>query len=164
MDIEGIFTRDVDTRGDMWSWCFKERKAPSPSPPSSESRDALHQAPRNAHGSRSSKLRRRSKRIPYSPEEEKLLIDLKEKRGLTWSEITTYFPGRTTSALQVRYSTELKNRKSDDEPRRRTMTRETNAALRSQNHPRLQPTEDIGSGQRYGLRSNRRSPDRYAPE
>jgi hypothetical protein len=163
MDVEGIFTRDVDTRGDTWSWCFKERKTPSP--PSNQSRDAVHLAPNNPRTSQSSKLHRQKKRIPYSIEEETLLIDLKEKQNFPWSKIATYFPGRKTSVLQVHYSTKLKNRGNGKEPPRRIMAMETNTALRSQKHPPLQSTEDIATtGQRYGLRPNRRSPDRYAPE
>ncbi|QKX61621.1 uncharacterized protein TRUGW13939_08773 [Talaromyces rugulosus] len=157
MDVEGIFTRDVDTRGDTWSWCFKERKTASPS--SSQSGDAVHSAPSIAHSSQSSKLHRQRKRTPYSTEEEKLLIDLKRKQNLPWREIAKHFPGRKTSTLQVHYSTKLKDR-------------EVGTSKANHDHgdefctvnPSLQSTEDNTPRQRYGLRSNRRSQGRFASE
>lgn len=45
------------------------------------------------------------KRSPYSSGEDALLVELKEKRGLTWTEIAKRFPDRTKGALQVRYCT-----------------------------------------------------------
>jgi hypothetical protein len=159
MNIEGIFTRDVDRRGDTWSWCFKEKKKPSS--PSSESE---HPAPSNTIGSRSSKLHQQRKRVPYSTEEEELLIDLKKNQNLPWSEIVKHFPGRKPSTLQVHYSTKLKDRGNGAEPPRRMVARETNTALQVQNHPSLQATAGNALVQRYRLRSNRRSPDRFAPE
>jgi hypothetical protein len=157
MDVEGIFTRDVDTRGDTWSWCFKERKTTSPS--SVQPGDSVHPAPNITHNSQSSKLRRQKKRIPYSTEEEKLLIDLKKKQNLPWREIAKHFPRRKTSSLQVHYSTKLKDREAG--------TSKANHDHRDEYYtakPSLQLTEDNTPRQRYGLRSNRRSPGRFAPE
>lgn len=50
----------------------------------------------------------KSKRQAYSTDENNLLVKLKEERKLSWKEITDYFPGRKSSALQVHYSTKLK--------------------------------------------------------
>ncbi|KAK3709587.1 hypothetical protein LTR37_010808 [Vermiconidia calcicola] len=48
--------------------------------------------------------------IPYTPEEDALLIKLKEVDGLTWQDIVPHFKGRTYGSIQVRYSTKLKHR------------------------------------------------------
>lgn len=49
-------------------------------------------------------------RSRFLPEEDDLLIDLKERRNLPWGRIVNHFPGRTKNSLQVRYSTRLKDR------------------------------------------------------
>lgn len=56
--------------------------------------------------------RGKSKRRPYSTDENNLLVKLKEERKLTWKEITDYFPDRASSSLQVHYSTKLKHRRA----------------------------------------------------
>lgn len=48
----------------------------------------------------------------YSTDEDLLLVELKEQKNLTWKEIARHFPRRTSSSLQVHYSTKLKPRKS----------------------------------------------------
>ncbi|CAI7596848.1 unnamed protein product [Penicillium manginii] len=52
----------------------------------------------------------KGKRRPYSPNEDYLLVKLKEQERLTWGEIKAHFPGRKLSSLQVHYSTKLKHR------------------------------------------------------
>ena len=44
----------------------------------------------------------------FTPEDDALLVDLKEKHDLTWKRISDYFPGRSSGTLQVRYCTKLK--------------------------------------------------------
>jgi hypothetical protein len=58
---------------------------------------------------------------PYTSDENALLVRLKEKEAMSWSEITTHFPGRTMSSLQVHYSTKLRHKASSrsGKPRRR---------------------------------------------
>jgi Myb-like DNA-binding domain len=46
-------------------------------------------------------------RLPFSSEEDELLVRLKEEEGLSWDEIARHFPGRTKGTLAVRYSTKL---------------------------------------------------------
>ncbi|KAJ5712947.1 uncharacterized protein N7483_010128 [Penicillium malachiteum] len=55
----------------------------------------------------------KGQRRSYSTDEEKLLVQLKERENLTWKEIATHFPGRKWSSLQVHYSTKLKGRNSN---------------------------------------------------
>ncbi len=44
----------------------------------------------------------------YTPMEDRLLIELVELKGLSWTEIAEQFPGRAKEALHYHYSTELK--------------------------------------------------------
>ncbi|KAJ5981137.1 hypothetical protein N7481_008435 [Penicillium waksmanii] len=60
----------------------------------------------------------KGKRRRYSPNEDYLLVKLKEQKRLTWGEITAHFPDRNLSSLQVHYSTKLKHR-STGQPRLR---------------------------------------------
>lgn len=50
------------------------------------------------------------KQRPYTSDENALLVRLKEKEAMSWSEITTHFPGRNMSSLQVHYSTKLRRK------------------------------------------------------
>ncbi|KAJ6096876.1 hypothetical protein N7486_007622 [Penicillium sp. IBT 16267x] len=52
------------------------------------------------------------KQRPYTSDENALLVRLKEKEAMSWSEITTHFPGRNMSSLQVHYSTKLRHKVS----------------------------------------------------
>ena len=47
---------------------------------------------------------------PYTPDEDALLVRLKEVDKLNWDDITLHFKGRTRFSLQFRYSSKLKNR------------------------------------------------------
>ncbi|KAJ5726491.1 uncharacterized protein N7483_007848 [Penicillium malachiteum] len=55
----------------------------------------------------------KGRRRSYSTDEETLLVQLKERKNLTWKEIATHFPGRKWSSLQVHYSEKLKGRNSN---------------------------------------------------
>jgi len=57
----------------------------------------------------------------YTSDENALLVRLKEKEAMSWPEITTHFPGRNMSSLQVHYSTKLRHKASprSGKPRRR---------------------------------------------
>ncbi|KAI7480359.1 WD40 repeat-like protein [Hortaea werneckii] len=46
----------------------------------------------------------------FTPEENALLVKLKEVDGLSWGEITAYFPGRSQGTLGVHYSTKVHKR------------------------------------------------------
>ena len=52
--------------------------------------------------------RPRGPKLKFTPEDDQLLIDLKEHKNLTWKQIADFFPGRTSGTLQVRYCTKLK--------------------------------------------------------
>ncbi|CAN9454676.1 unnamed protein product [Alternaria alternata] len=52
--------------------------------------------------------RPRGPKLKFTPEDDQLLVDLKEKKNLTWKQIADFFPGRSSGTLQVRYCTKLK--------------------------------------------------------
>lgn len=52
--------------------------------------------------------RPRGPKLKFTPEDDALLVDLKENKSLTWKQIAEFFPGRSSGTLQVRYCTKLK--------------------------------------------------------
>ena len=52
--------------------------------------------------------RPRGPKLKFTPEDDQLLVDLKENKSLTWKQIAEFFPGRSSGTLQVRYCTRLK--------------------------------------------------------
>ncbi|KAF2124356.1 hypothetical protein P153DRAFT_390390 [Dothidotthia symphoricarpi CBS 119687] len=52
--------------------------------------------------------RPRGPKLKFTNEDDQLLVDLKEKKNLTWKQIADFFPGRSSGTLQVRYCTKLK--------------------------------------------------------
>jgi hypothetical protein len=52
--------------------------------------------------------RPRGPKLKFTPEDDQLLVDLKENKNLTWKQIADFFPGRSSGTLQVRYCTKLK--------------------------------------------------------
>lgn len=52
--------------------------------------------------------RPRGPKLKFTTEDDQLLVDLKEKKNLTWKQIADFFPGRSSGTLQVRYCTKLK--------------------------------------------------------
>lgn len=47
-------------------------------------------------------------KLKFTPEDDALLMQLKETKDLTWKQIADFFPGRSSGTLQVRYCTKLK--------------------------------------------------------
>ena len=47
-------------------------------------------------------------KLKFTPEDDALLLELKETKNLTWKQIADFFPGRSSGTLQVRYCTKLK--------------------------------------------------------
>jgi hypothetical protein len=115
---------------------------------------------------------------PFSPEEDALLRQLKERDHLTWSRIATNFPGRTKGSLQVRYSMKLKDRTSNP-----SVPKPTGIAHSILDVVTSEPPHDLDSRplaadgardpsglstqslchQRYGPPRSRRVVDRYSP-
>lgn len=97
---------------------------PSPSHPSTnythEAMAPSRKQKQSVKKSRHSQAKRERRR--YLPDEDYLLVNLKEREKLAWDEIAAHFPSRTSSSLQVHYSTKLKHR-STGQPRLRTEKR-----------------------------------------
>lgn len=74
--------------------------------------------------------RPRGPKLKFTPEDDQLLVDLKENKSLTWKQIAEFFPGRSSGTLQVRYCTKLKAKTTQwtDETVSYTL-------LKSQDHP-----------------------------
>lgn len=47
-------------------------------------------------------------KLKFTPEDDALLIKLKETTDLMWKQVADFFPGRSPGTLQVRYCTKLK--------------------------------------------------------
>ncbi|PSK60356.1 hypothetical protein B9Z65_506 [Elsinoe australis] len=52
-------------------------------------------------------------KIKFTPEDDALLVELKETKNLTWKQIADFFPGRSSGTLQVRYCTKLKEKRTE---------------------------------------------------
>ncbi|EAW20721.1 SANT/Myb-like DNA-binding domain-containing protein [Aspergillus fischeri NRRL 181] len=98
-----------------------------------------------------------SRRVAVLSEEDKLLMKLKQKDHLPWSEIVKHFPGRTKGSLQVRYSTKLRSLSWFDE------TSEAASGLDSSLHESAGSRGHSGYQQRYGQPRARRRVERYSP-
>lgn len=72
--------------------------------------------------------RPRGPKLKFTPEDDQLLIDLKENKSLTWKQIADFFPGRSSGTLQVRYCTKLKAKTTQ-------WTDETVSLIESHLHP-----------------------------
>jgi hypothetical protein len=53
-------------------------------------------------------IRPKGPKLKFSPEDDALLVELKETKNLTWKQIADFFPGRSSGTLQIRYCTKLK--------------------------------------------------------
>lgn len=52
--------------------------------------------------------RPRGPKLKFTADDDRLLMELKEIKNLTWKQIADFFPGRSSGTLQVRYCTKLK--------------------------------------------------------
>ncbi|KAJ5768134.1 hypothetical protein N7533_000717 [Penicillium manginii] len=97
---------------------------PSPTHPSTNyTHEAMAPSSKRKQSvTKSCRSQAKRERRPYLPNEDYLLVKLKEREKLAWDEIAAYFPGRKPSSLQVHYSTKLKHR-STGSPRLRTEKR-----------------------------------------
>ncbi|KAI3567968.1 hypothetical protein IWW34DRAFT_641362, partial [Fusarium oxysporum f. sp. albedinis] len=57
---------------------------------------------------------RRTKK-KYTPEEEKLLIKLKEEQKLAWNQIRGFFRGRSLGSLKVKHCTMPKDKSTEND-------------------------------------------------
>ena len=56
--------------------------------------------------------RSKGRKLKFTPKDDALLLELKQTKNLTWTQIAEFFPGRSAGTLQVRYCTKLKARTS----------------------------------------------------
>ncbi|EED20962.1 hypothetical protein TSTA_081950 [Talaromyces stipitatus ATCC 10500] len=165
INIEGIFTRELNPCGYTWSCSFKERYTPPQTDKSSHEERLTPDEDGFMEDNEVSQLVEMpvsSKGNEYTPEEDKLIIQLKEVEKLPWSRIAAHFRGRTKSALQVRYCTALKDKrhKSQTKGRRKPRTSQPRVAAEKSR----QDIENSTPSRQYSLRQSRQIPDRYVPE
>jgi hypothetical protein len=108
--IRGFLTRETFLSGVIYSCTFEEdrRSSCSHGPTKGPAREESSEKSGRTTQPNNKKPSARATR--FLPDEDELLIKLKEKRSLPWNRIVKHFPGRTKGALQVRYSTKLKDR------------------------------------------------------
>ncbi|CAI7622836.1 unnamed protein product [Penicillium pancosmium] len=173
--IRGFLTREILLSKVVYSITFEERnegtclQEPGGTPPDCEREAQRRKLPRQ----KKSQVGKSVSLPRIMSKDDELLIELKEKRGLTWKQIGEYFPKRSVGSLQVRYSTRLKSRhgrrlECSEDPKNQT------AYSRS---CREEPCQSSGFSatningkateeslrQRYGPPRRRQTVDRYFP-
>ncbi|KAF4221643.1 hypothetical protein CNMCM6457_001794 [Aspergillus fumigatiaffinis] len=160
--VRGYLTRQVLLSRVVYSFTFEEDRTTdlllnnSTRRPSEDQGDGLqsgYRARRNCNPSGCAT----SSRVAALSEEDKLLMKLKQKDHLPWSEIMKHFPGRTKGSLQVRYSTKLRSLRWTDE------ISEEASGLDSSLHESACSRGHSGYQQRYGQPRARRRVERYSP-
>jgi hypothetical protein len=160
--VRGYLTRQVLLSRVVYSFTFEEDRTTallsneSTRSPSEDQGDGLRCGYRARSNRRPSGCAT-SRRAAVLSEEDKLLMKLKQKDHLPWSEIVKHFPGRTKGSLQVRYSTKLKGLSWFDE------TSDAASGLDSSLHESACNRGHSGYQQRYGQPRARRRVERYSP-
>ncbi|KAF3398260.1 hypothetical protein F1880_005619 [Penicillium rolfsii] len=109
--IRGFLTRQTFLSRVIYSCTFEEDRQPScPHGPTKAAPAYEESLDKTVHTTQPSNKKPSVRATRFLPDEDELLIELKEKRSLPWNRIVKHFPGRTKGALQVRYSTKLKDR------------------------------------------------------
>ncbi|KAH2484046.1 hypothetical protein KXW70_007806, partial [Aspergillus fumigatus] len=160
--VRGYLTRQVLLSRVVYSFTFEEYRTTdllltkSTRSPSEDQDDGLQNG-HKAHSNRRPSGCATGRRVAVLSEEDKLLLKLKQKEHLPWSEIVKHFPGRTKGSLQVRYSTKLKGLSWLD------TTSEGAKGLDSRLHESECSRRHSGYQQRYGQPRARRGVERYSP-
>ena len=113
----------------------------------------------------------------FLPDDDKLLVELKERDYLPWKKIAEYFPGRMRNSLQSRYYKKLKDQRSHSGHRTRVWesgsspfdlissfqtTHDAERTLENNcGHSEISTSSSYR--QRYGQPRLRRTVDRYSP-
>jgi hypothetical protein len=107
--IRGFLTRQTFLSRVIYSCTFEEDRQPS-CPHGPKALACEESLDRTGHTTKPSNRKPSAHATRFLPAEDELLIELKEKQSLPWNRIAKHFPGRSKGALQVHYSTKLKNR------------------------------------------------------
>lgn len=177
--VQGFLTRQTFLSRVVYSCTFEEDRRPScpykPAPTKTLAHDEYQDKRKARQPTLPSSKNPSAHRTRFQPDEDELLIELKERRSLPWPRIVKHFPGRTKGSLQVRYSTKLKDRGTGRLGRGRSGQIPCSAAARAAPQetcgilPRSQTARRQGadsvslSRQRYGQPRVRRTIDRYTP-
>lgn len=107
--IRGFLTRQTFLSRVIYSCTFEENRQP-PCPHGPKALACEESLDKTRRTSKPSNRKPSAHATRFLPDEDELLIELKEKQSLPWNRIAKRFPGRSKGALQVHYSTKLKNR------------------------------------------------------
>lgn len=173
--IRGFLTREILLSKVVYSVTFEEHKEhaclqePGGTPQNYENEGQYKKQPCRK-GPRTGK---RTKSTRFLPEDDRLLIELKEERGLPWKRITEYFPGRSEGSLQVRYCTRLKRRHDarpesiynvkDNPPCQAVACKKPRSRCGLEVAVKKSGSARELSRQRYGPPRRRHNADRYSP-
>lgn len=180
--IKGFLTRQELLSSVIYTCTFHEDRQPP----------CLHEHARNPTDStyersnkhtkrqlsrRNSLARTTAQHSRFLPDDDKLLVELKERDCLPWRKIAEYFPGRMKNSLQTRYYKKLKNQRSQSGQRAQVWesgssplgltsssrtTRDAERTLESNcGHSDISTRSSYR--QRYGQPRVRRAVDRYSP-
>ena len=175
--VSGFLTRQIFLSRVVYSFTFEEQREQSCSnewtkgPRASDKE--VHEESSKKSKARKPKANNASTGAQVLSEDDRRLIELKEKRDMSWNQIAQHFPGRSKGALQVRYCTRLKNRTEGGSGHTRS-TQKRSAARRKSSRtsypvPQLRfmnserPDPNSLPRQRYGPPRARRAVDRYSP-
>ncbi|OAX84044.1 hypothetical protein ACJ72_01579 [Emergomyces africanus] len=149
--IRGFLTREIFLSKVVYSITFEERnestcsQEPGGTPPYCEREPQRRRLPRR----KGSQVGQSNRQPRILSKDDELLIELKEKRGLTWKQIGQYFPKRSVGSLQTAYSRSRREEpcQSSGFSARNVNSMATEGSLR----------------QRYGPPRRRQTVDRYSP-
>ena len=110
--VRGFLTRQMFLSRVIYSCTFEEDRQPSCPHGPTKAPTCEESLDKTGHTMQPSNKKTSVHAARFMPDEDELLIELKEKRSLPWNRIVKHFPGRTKGALQVRYSTKLKGRRT----------------------------------------------------
>jgi hypothetical protein len=146
--VRGFLTRQILLSKVVYSFTVEEQLEHScvreSGGISSDSRNQVGSRPTKPHHPKLSRAETNDRPTRSLSEDDQLLIELKEDRGLPWKKIAKFFPGRSEGSLQVRYCTRLKCRHAGGLSRRKSI-------------------EKFVPRERYGPPRRRRVVDRYSP-
>lgn len=107
--IRGFLTRQTFLSRVIYSCTFEEDRQPPCPYEQTKARTYEESLDKKGHTTHPRNKKASTRATRFLPDEDELLIELKEKRSLPWNRIVKHFPGRTNGAFQVRYRMRLKD-------------------------------------------------------
>lgn len=163
--VRGFLTRQTFLSKVVYSCTVEEDRQPCPHRPTKAAAYGENLG-QTRHTKQPSSTKPSAHATRFLPDEDELLMELKERRCLPWSRIAKHFPGRTKNSLQVRYSTRLKDRGSGrikSAPATIAYQEVRGRYPRSRTASNRSVDVDLPTRQRCGPPRTRCAVDRYSP-